>query len=294
MSDDRDHLHRFLFDGSNVRGELVHLDEAWQAMLARQDYPPAVRRLLGEAAAATVLLAATIKFDGSLILQAHGDGAVTLLVVECSGQRSLRGLARWRGAVDGLGFRELVGQGRLVMTIDPGAGAERYQGIVAIEGESLAECLQAYFRRSEQLPTRLWLGADAERAAGMLIQQLPGLPAAQDEDLWNRITLLAETVTEPELLRLEARQLLHRLFHEEPVRVFSPQPWRFECRCSRERVAAMLRGLGRGELEDILQQEGLVAVDCEYCNAGYRFDPVDVEHLLSDALSLDTPSHTRH
>jgi molecular chaperone Hsp33 len=294
MSDDRDHLHRFLFDGSTVRGELVHLDETWQALLARHDYPPVVRTLLGEAAAATALLAATIKLDGSLILQAHGSGAVNLLVVECSGQRTLRGLARWRGEVDGLDFGELVGQGRLVMTIDPGADADRYQGIVAIEGESLAQCLQAYFRRSEQLPTRLWLGADGERAAGMLIQEMPGTAATQDADLWNRITLLAETVTPVELLRLAPRQLLRRLFHQEPVRVFSPQRWRFECRCSRERVAGMLRGLGRGELDDILAQQGVVAVDCEYCNAGYRFDPVDVEQLLSQAVSVDTPSHTRH
>lgn len=294
MNDERDHLHRFLFDGSNVRGELVHLDQTWQALLARHDYPPTVRRLLGEAAAATALLAATIKFDGSLILQAQGSGPVNLLVVECSGRHTLRGLARWRGEVDGLSFSELVGQGRLVMTIDPGAGSERYQGIVAIEGEDLAQCLQAYFRRSEQLPTRLWLAADAERAAGLLIQELPGAPATQDEELWHRITLLADTVTDAELLELEPLRLLHRLFHEEPVRVFTPQELRFECRCSHARVAGMLRGLGRAELGQILEQEGVVAVDCEYCNAAYRFDPVDVEQLLSEAIRMDTPSHTRH
>lgn len=299
MSVQGDFLHRFLFDGSNVRGELVQLDRTWQALLGRQDYPPAVRQLLGEAAAATALLAATIKFDGSLILQAQGSGPVRLLVVECSGQRTLRGLARWRGPVEGDDFATLVGEGRLVMTIDPGENAERYQGIVELTGTSLTECLQGYFDRSEQLPTRLWLGVDGQRAAGMLVQEMPE-PAGPlqlanlDEDVWNRVTTLADTVTADELLALPAHRLLHRLFHEEQVRVFDPQAWRFECRCSRERVATMLKGLGRDELASILQDEDTVGVDCEYCSASYRFDPVDVEQLFSEALTADTPSSTRH
>ena len=294
MSDDNDQLHRFLFDGSNVRGELVHLDEAWQALLARQDYPDTVRRLLGEAATATALLAATIKFDGSLILQVRGDGPVDLLVVECSGQHTLRGLARWRGNVEALGFAELLGEGRLVMTIDPGGDADRYQGIVSIEGDSLAQCLQGYFDRSEQLPTRLWLGVNGERAAGLLVQEMPGIPVMDDEDMWNRVVTLAETVTEEELLTLPPRELLHRLFHEEQVRVFSPQTWRFECRCSQERVATMLRGLGHAELQSILEDEGQVAVSCEYCSADYRFDAVDVEQLSADASTPAPMPQTRH
>ncbi len=294
MTDSSDQLHRFLFDGSNVRGELVHLDHTWQAMLARHAYPPAVRQTLGEAAAATALLAATIKFDGSLTLQTQGAGPLDLLVVECSGKRTLRGLARWTGDVEGLDFATLVGPGRLVMTIDPGEESDRYQGIVAIEGHSLAECLQEYFDRSEQLPTRLWLGVDGQRAAGMLVQEMPASSPVEDADRWERITTLADTVTRDELLGLAPRELLRRLFHEERVRVFDPQGWRFECRCSRERVANMLRSLGRGELEDILREEGAVAVDCEYCGAAYRFDAVDVAQLLSEAPSAQTPSPTRH
>ena len=295
MSEQGDHLHRFLFDGSHVRGEFVQLDQTWQSLLARQEYPAPVRDLLGEAAAATALLASTIKFDGSLILQTQGAGPVGLVVVECSGRRTLRGLARWKGEVRDTGFAGLVGEGRLVMTIDPGTDAERYQGIVELTGNSLAECLQGYFRRSEQLPTRLWLGVDEERAAGLLVQEMPSSSAERDPDLWERVTTLADTVTHEELLGLGPHELLRRLFHEEQVRVFEPQAWRFECRCSRERVASMLEGLGREELESILRDEGAVAVGCEYCNASYRFDAVDVEQLLSNnALSPDTPSATRH
>jgi len=294
MTHKRDELHRFLFEGSSVRGEVVHLDETWQALLTQRDYPPAVRRLLGEAAAATALLAATIKFDGSLILQARGSGPLSLLVVECSGRRTLRGLARWSGDVGGLDFAALVGTGRLVMTIDAGGDTQRYQGIVSIEGNSLAQCLQAYFDRSEQLPTRLWLGVSGERAAGMLVQEMPAPSAVGEEDIWHRVTTLAETVTEDELLALPPHELLHRLFHEEQVRVFGPQTWRFECRCSRDRVAAMLKGLGRTEVDSILEDEGQVSVDCEYCGAGYGFDAVDVEQLFSDAVSVDPPARTRH
>ena len=294
MSDFRDHLHRFVFNDTNVRGEHVRLDETWQALLIRQDYPRAVRELLGQAVAATALLAATIKFDGSLILQTQGKGPLRLLVVECSGQRTLRGLARWIGEVEGLGFDELMGDGRLVMTIDRGASAERYQGIVSIEGDSLAECLQHYFDRSEQLPTRLWLAADDKNAAGLLIQEMPGTDPIVDGDVWNRVTTLADTVTAGELLRLAAYELLHRLFHEEQVKLFEPQRWQFECRCSRERVAAMLKGLGRSELDSIVQDDGLINVDCEYCAAPYRFDAVDVEQLFSDALNADPPLNTRH
>jgi len=294
-SEDNDQLQRFLFDGSSVRGELVRLDEAWHALLERRAYPAPVRQLLGEAAVATVLLAATIKFDGTLILQARGDGPLDLLVVECTGQRTLRGLARWSGDVAGLDFAGLVGRGQLVMTIDPGADSDRYQGIVEIAGGSLSECLQGYFDRSEQLPTRLWLGVDDRRAAGLLVQEMPGGTDDEDDDVWDRVTTLAGTVTASELLGLAPRQLLHRLFHEERVRVFEPQHWRFECSCSRERVATMLESLGRAELESILHDEGLVSVDCEYCGETYRFDAVDVEQLLTDtAIAADEPSSTRH
>lgn len=289
-----DRLHRFMFDGSTIRGELIHLDNTWQHLLMRQDYPRAVRTILGEAAAATALLAATIKFDGTLTLQARGDGPLKLLVVECTGQRTLRGLARWDGAADGLSFRQLIGNGTLAITIDPGEGSERYQGIVELEGDSLSSCLQHYFARSEQLPTRLWLGVDEERAAGLLVQEMPGDESPEDEDTWDRVCMLADTVTAEELLALPARSLMHRLFHEEQVRVFDPQVWRFLCTCTEARVASVLRSLGREELARILEEEGNVKVDCEYCGNAYGFDPVDVEQLFSETLASATLSQTRH
>ena len=291
---DTDHLHRFMFDGSTIRGELIHLDHTWQHLLMRQDYPHAVRTVLGEAAAATALLAATIKFDGILTLQARGDGPLKLLVVECTGQRTLRGLARWDGAAHGLSFAQLIGNGTLAITIDPGEGSERYQGIVELAGDSLASCLQHYFARSEQLPTRLWLGVDEERAAGLLVQEMPGNESAEDADTWNRVCMLADTVTTDELLALPAHNLMHRLFHEEQVRVFEPQAWRFLCTCSEARVASVLRSLGREELGRLLEEEGNVKVDCEYCGNAYGFDSVDVEQLFSETLTSTAPSRTRH
>ena len=291
---EHDQLHRFLFDGSTIRGELVRLDATWEQLLNRQDYPQPIRTVLGEAAAATALLAATIKFDGVLTLQARGKGPLRMLVVECSGRRTLRGLARWRGNLNGLTFPELVGDGTLVMTIDPGEGAERYQGIVELTGNSLSDCLQHYFDRSEQLPTRLWLGVSEQRAAGLLVQDMPGDALVEDADAWDRVCTLADTVTETELLDLPATVLLRRLFHEEQVRLFEPQQWSFSCKCSRERVAGVLRSLGREELTRILEEETAIEVACEYCSDAYTFDAVDVEQLFADAATSQLPAATRH
>lgn len=275
-----DHLHRFVIEHSRVRGELVQLDATWQALLERSRYPAPVRRVLGETLAGVALLAATIKFEGSLILQTRGDGPLHLLVVQANADRSMRGLARWHGDIQsGTRFSDLMGQGHLVLTIDPGAGKERYQGIVELEGEHIAGVLEHYFFRSEQLPTRLWLAADERRAAGLLLQDLPG--SSDDRDAWRRSVHLAETITERELIGLAPRELLFRLYHEEDVRLFRPQPVRFHCGCSRERVASVLRGMGREEITGILSEQGAVSVDCEFCSRGYRFDAVDVEQLFA-------------
>lgn len=299
----RDRLHRFIFThaedefaagrapasyAGGARGELVQLEASWQAILARSDYPPAVARLLGQAAVAAVLLAATLKIDGKLTLQVRASQArdmqrpgVHLLVMQVTSSRELRGLARWHGQVEGEGL-ELMGEGQLVMTIETARG-ERYQGIVPLEGASLAEALEGYFARSEQLPTRLWLEAGPTRAAGLLVQKLPGHDRPQDDEDWKRIVALSETITRAELLDLPAETLLHRLYHEEDRRVFEPEPVRFACSCSRERVAEMLRGLGRGEVEAILAEQGTIEVHCEFCNAGYTFDAVDAAALFVES-----------
>ncbi|MEJ5210839.1 MAG: Hsp33 family molecular chaperone HslO [Burkholderiales bacterium] len=279
---DSDTLQRFLFEGAAVRGELVRLDATWRAVLARHDYPPAVARLLGEMMAACALLAATLKFRGAVMMQIQGSGPLRLAVVECSAGLALRATAKWEGTPTG-DFAKLVGPGRFAITLDPRDGGATYQGIVAVEGGSVAEALEHYMARSEQLDTRLILAADDRVAAGLLLQKLPGR-ASLDADAWNRLTRLAATLTQAELLRLPFRDILHRLFHEEDVRLFDAEPAHFACSCSRARVADMLRLLGPEEVRAIVAEQGRVEVTCEFCNQRYVFDSVDAEQLFAAAV----------
>jgi len=290
-SRDTDCLHRFLFEHSDVRGELAHLDATWQAVLERKAYPPPVRDLLGQAIVAATLLSATIKIDGSLKLQLQGDGPLSLLLVEVTARRTLRGLAHWDGEVPAGTLLDQVGNARLTLTIDPESGGKRYQGLVAIEKESLKATLEDYFQQSEQLATRLWLAANEERACGMLLQRLPGKDV-DDED-WEHDVCLGETISADELLQLPTRDLLHRLYHEQDVRLFEAEPVSFRCACSRERIETMLRGLGYTEVQDILEEQGNVSVNCEFCALGHVFDPVDVERLFAAADQPEVPQ-TRH
>ncbi|WP_018232610.1 Hsp33 family molecular chaperone HslO [Thioalkalivibrio thiocyanodenitrificans] len=286
-----DTINRFILETTHVRGEWVHLDATWQALLERYDYPPVVRGLLGQALAAVALLSATIKFEGSLILQVTGNGPLNLLVVQAGAHGTVRGLARWRSEVPDADLSAQFGDGRMVITIDPGEGRERYQGVVPLEGSSLSEALEGYFTRSEQLPTRLWLAADGQRAAGLLLQALPG--EQRDPDAFDRAVILADTVADEELLEWPVETLLHRLYHEEDVRLLEGGPVSFRCGCSRERVADMLRNLGRAEVEGILADDGVVEVHCEFCNAGYRFDAVDAEQLFAEG-EQPPGTRTRH
>jgi molecular chaperone Hsp33 len=289
-----DSLQRFLFEQSHVRGELVHLDDAWRAVLARHDYPPALRAVMGELMASAVLLAATLKLKGSLILQIQGKGPVTLLVVECDGELNVRATAKWQGELDGIGFAQMVGDGRFVITLDPRDGGQTYQGIVALDGSSVAEVLQNYMLRSDQLETRLWLAADAQGAAGLLLQKMPGdggyaLAAQDDEDddLWQRATMLTDTLKREELLGLPALELIRRLYGEEDVRLFDAHPVAFRCSCSRDRVARMMKMLGWDEVQSVLDEQGMVEVNCEFCNQQYRFDKVDAEQVFAAEVLLD-------
>ena len=287
-----DTLTRFIFEHAEVRGESVRLDATWRAVLARHDYPEPVRRLLGEMMAACALLAATLKFEGALIMQMQGSGPVTLLVVECDSEFHLRATAKWRDELKNEDVRALLGDGKFVITIDPKTGGQAYQSIVALEGASVAEVLQHYMLRSEQLETQLWLAADAEQACGLLLQRLPEKPG-EDEDAWNRALKFAATIKPAELLSLPTREVLHRLFHEEDLRLFDPQPLSFRCTCSRDRVTAMLRMLGLDEVRAILSEQGRIDVDCEFCNQHYRFDPVDAEQIFAAEVLTDA-GNTRH
>ncbi len=291
---DRDTLHRFLFDRFPIRGHLVHLDAAWRALIEHRQYPPVIRETLGEAVVASLLLAATIKFEGVLSLQLQGDGPMHLLLAQCTSGLGVRGLARYReGAGAAHQIHELIGNGNLTVTLETDEGTQRYQGIVPIEGERLADSLQAYFQNSEQLPTRLWLHADVQGASGMLLQKLPGsatLPAADAaaiEDAWQRVQLIADTLTPVELRTLADAEILHRLFNEDDLRLFEPSPLYFRCRCSRERVAGMLQGLGEAETRSVIAERGKVEVHCDFCNRAYIFDAVDVEQLFKAPAAAD-------
>jgi molecular chaperone Hsp33 len=286
-----DSLQRFVFEHSPIRGEIVRLDATWRAVLERRDYPLPVRSLLGELMAAASLLAASIKFEGRLTMQAKGGGPVKLLVVECTSRQTLRGLAQWDGPVPLGGVPQLLGGGQLVITIEPDKG-ERYQGIVAVDGESVAEVLEHYFARSEQLSTRLWLAADEAQAAGMLLQRLPR-DERHDPDTWERAVHLGSTITRDELLTLPVRDILHRLYHEDDIRLFSGHPVSFRCSCSRARVETVLRMLGREEVRSILAERGNIEVDCEFCGSHYELDPVDAEQLFAASHMTDA-SPTRH
>lgn len=286
---DSDTLSRFLFEHAGIRGHLVHLDASWRAVQEAHPYPEAVRGVLGEALAAVALLAATIKFEGSLILQVQSAGPIRTLVAQASHQRTIRGLARWTGEVPpGSPLAKQFGDGRLVLTIERRRG-EPYQGVVPLTGTHLAQAIEGYFTRSEQLPTRLWLAANAHRAAGLLLQRLPD-EAASAED-WERVNILADTVSAEELTALPGDRLLYRLFNEESVRLFEPEPMAFRCSCSRSRsrIEETIKLFGESEVDAILAEQGTVEVTCEFCNRAYRLDAVDARQLFAERTRHGPP-----
>ncbi len=293
-----DFTQRFLFDDADVRGELVSLGESYQHVLAKHTYPQPVAQLLGEMLAAAALLVGTLKFDGLLILQVRSSGAVPLLMIECSSEREVRGIAHYHAEQieADAGLRELMPDGVLALTVDPKQG-QRYQGIVDLEGETLADCLSNYFATSEQLSTRFWLHADGQRARGLLLQQLPvdRLPDADERAAsWEHLLTLANTLSAEELLGLDNETVLHRLYHEETVRLFEAQPLCFRCSCSRERSSRALISLGEPDAKALLSEHGgQVVIDCQFCNQRYAFDAADVVQLFAGGGSQN-PSTTRH
>jgi molecular chaperone Hsp33 len=301
---DRDCLHRFLFEHYPIRGHIVHLDASWRALLEHREYPEAIRDTLGEAVAASVLLAATLKFEGTLSLQLQGQGPMHLMLAQCSSQLGVRAVARYREAPDTRDVLALSGEGNLTVTLENEDLSQRYQGIVPLNSDRLAGCLQGYFENSEQLPTRLWLHADENGVSGLLLQRLSEdsvatrstgagalraspLDPAEVEDAWQRVQLLGDTLKPTELHTLTDQEILHRLFAEDDVRMFESTPVFFRCRCSRERVEGMLRGLGAHEIRSVLAERGNVEVRCDFCNRAYQFDSVDIEQLFAVGLPAD-------
>lgn len=305
-----DTLQKFLFENASVRGELVDASETWRHVLARRDYPKAVKMVLGDMLAAAALLSANLKFNGAIVMQIHGDGPLRLLVVECDSDLNMRATAKLaENAVipDAATLEQLVnahGEGRFIITLDPKdklPGQQPYQGIVPLDGESVAVVIENYMLRSEQLDTKLWLAADDHVARGLLLQKLPreggiGAPA-DDLSTWDRTVMLASTLRREELLTTDVETLMRRLFWEETIRVFDPRHPRFLCSCTREKVGAMLKMLGQEEIDAALQDLGKLEVDCDFCGQHYEFDSVDCAQLFaggSAGESLTTANPVKH
>ncbi|KEI69881.1 molecular chaperone Hsp33 [Endozoicomonas elysicola] len=277
-------VQRFIFENTDIRGEVVSLNNSYLDALEAHEYPEVVRRFLGELVASAVLLSSTLKFEGLLTLQARGDGPLSLLMVECTDQKSFRAVAQFRDDIVEAPLQTLLGKASLLITVDPVKG-KRYQGIVPLEKETLAASLEDYFAQSVQLQTRLWLACDGQSSSGLLLQALPAsaeLSADARSESWNRMTALAETVQSSELLDLDHETLLVRLFHEETVRIFEKEPVRFICTCSQERSAKIISTLDRKEVESIIEEDGQVAMDCQFCNHQYVFGKEDIDSIFNE------------
>jgi molecular chaperone Hsp33 len=280
----QDKTRKFVFEQADIRGEIVHLDAAYAEITAIHQYAPGVSRLLGEFLAAAVLLSTTIKFEGRLILQAKSEGEIPLLMAECSNELQIRAIARGAEHANATEFPELLRDGQLAITIEPGTG-QRYQGIVPLSGDSLAAAIEHYFENSEQLATRLWLASDGKRSAGLLLQQLPAQVTSDSEERgaqWQHSCTLADTISDTEVLEAEQEELLYHLFHQDPLRIFTPRSVRFACSCSLERCRDALLALGEEEIIELLEEADPIIIDCEFCNQQYHFGR---EELLVDSQS---------
>ena len=292
---DFDFTQRFIFETTDIRGELASLEESYAHVLAKHTYPEPVATLLGELMTAAALLVNTLKFDGLLVLQARSKGPVPLLMVECSSNRELRAIARYEEEQihSGATLQELMPEGVLALTVDPREG-QRYQGLVALDGEDLAECFTNYFVNSAQLPTRFWLYADGQRARGMLLQQLPAdriTDSEEREASWQHAVALASTLTAEELLGLDNETILHRLYHEEQLRLFEATDLKFHCSCTRARSEQALVSLGLADLRLLLaEKEGTIEIDCQFCNHTYLFNEADVMQMFAEQDATDASS----
>ncbi|MGE6981990.1 Hsp33 family molecular chaperone HslO [Kluyvera intermedia] len=288
-----DQLHRYLFENHAVRGELVTVSVTLEQILDGHSYPQPVKNVLSELLVATSLLTATLKFDGDITVQLQGDGPMSLAVINGNNHQQLRGVARVQGDIpEDADLKTLVGNGYLVITISPAEG-ERYQGVVGLEGDTLAACLEDYFQRSEQLPTRLIIRtgeSDGKPAAGGMLLQVMPAQNAQPED-FEHLATLTDTIKAEELFTLPANDVLWRLYHEEEVTLYDPQDVEFKCTCSRERCADALRTLPDEEINSILAEEGEIDMHCDYCNSHYVFNAMNIAEIRHNASPADPQVH---
>ena len=280
-----DQLQRFILDNLHIRGEIVRLDASVQEVLQRHKYPEPIQHLLGESLASVVLMSAILKFEGSLTLQAKGSGPLNLLMAEASHRRTVRAIAQWEGKVPESGLQQQLGDAQLAITITPTQGA-RYQGIVPLTADHLGACIEDYFQQSEQLATALYLFRQGRHFGGILVQKLPQPGQSHhlqhEDDDWSRVTQFLQTLSADEFFQLDNPALLHRLFHEDDLRLFDAEPVEFWCTCSEERTLEMLKTLGRPELESLLAEQGAIEVDCQFCRQQYRFGDEVLDRLFGD------------
>lgn len=275
-----DTLQRFIFEHANIRGEIVHIEKTFQNIMNQREYPPMVKNLLGEALVSCLLLASSIKFEGSLSLQFQSDERLSLLLVQCDHNLNIRGFAKFTEGLEITDYATAFLQGRMVITINQDNQTQAYQSLIPLQSTSMSENLMTYFAQSEQIATRVWLAVNEDMAAGMLLQLMPGQDTIQREQFWEYAVQLGQTVTENELLTIDNQTLLYRLYNETEIRIFESRTTRFQCRCNEEKMKQVITILGEEEAKDLIKEKSVIEITCDFCNQKYTFDSIDVAMLF--------------
>jgi len=275
-----DTLQRFMFEHASIRGEIAHLDETYNTIMHQHPYPLVVRKLLGEALVSCLLLAGSIKFEGEVSLQFHGDKRLPLLLVQCDHQLNIRAFAKYQQEGENIDYASAFLEGKMVLVINQYNKTQSYQSVVPIRSASMGENLTHYFAQSEQVASQVWLAVNENKAAGMLLQLMPGQDTQQREQFWEYAVVLGQTITEQELLMLDNTTILTRLYHETELRLYDARTVRFHCRCSPEKMTQVLTILGEEDVQKLLEEKGQIEVTCDFCNEQYSFDPIDIAILF--------------
>ncbi len=275
----KDTLQRFMFEHASIRGEIVHMHDAYQTIMQQRPYPPAVKKLLGEALVSCILLAGSIKFEGDINLQFQGDERLPFIIVQCDNQLNIRACAKYNIGTES-DYEQAFMHGQMSITIQQYTQTNSYQSIVPIRSTSMADNLMHYFAQSEQVPSKVWLAISEESAAGMILQLMPDQNTAQREEFWEYAVQIGQTITEEELLTLDNETILHRLYHETVLRLYDARTVRFKCRCNQDKMKQVLTILGEADVQQLLKETGHVEVCCDFCNQRYTFDPIDIAMLF--------------
>ena len=275
-----DTLQRFIFEHVSIRGEIVHIEKTYQTIMNQRDYPSMVKNLLGEALVSCLLLASSIKFEGSLNLQFQGDDRLPLLLVQCDHELNIRAFAQYKKDLEIIDYATAFLQGKMVLTINQHNQTLAHQSIVPIQSTSMSDNLMMYFAQSEQVPTKVWLAVNEVMAAGMLLQLMPGQGSHQREHFWEYAVQLGQTVSTDELLHLDNQTLLYRLYNETEIRLFESRSTRFQCRCTSEKMNQIIKIIGEDEANELIKEQGEIAINCDFCNQKYTFDSIDITFMF--------------